>query len=99
MSSPVLFVSAAVDIPLVVTALDRTKVTPGLLGFLVVAALAVATWLLVRSMRRHLGRIDFEEGGDFEEAGDFEEPEPTRTRKDGRVPDEPGDQRSGGTGA
>lgn len=37
------------------------KVTPGVLGFLVFAALAVATWLLLRSLGHHLRRIDFAE--------------------------------------
>ena len=45
----------------VMLAVDAAKVTPGLLGFLVVASLGVATWLLLRSMTRHLGRIDFED--------------------------------------
>lgn len=42
-------------------AVEDSKVTPGLLGFLVVAALAAATWLLVRSMSRHLKKINFAE--------------------------------------
>jgi hypothetical protein len=37
------------------------KVTPGVLGFLVVAGLGVATWLLVRSMGRQMRKIDFTE--------------------------------------
>lgn len=37
---------------------DESKVTPGLLGFLVVAALGAATYLLIRSMNRQLRRID-----------------------------------------
>ncbi len=41
---------------------DNT-VSPGVLGFLVVALLGVATWLLVRSMRRQLKKIDIPEGG------------------------------------
>jgi hypothetical protein len=45
-----------------VVALDESKVTPGLTGFLVVAALGVALWLLLRSFLRQLRRIDFEEG-------------------------------------
>ena len=32
-----------------------------MLGFLVVAALGVATWLLIRSMNRQLHKIDFSE--------------------------------------
>jgi hypothetical protein len=43
-------------------------VNPGALGFLVVALLGVATWLLIRSMQKQLGRIDFEERVDGAEA-------------------------------
>ena len=46
----------------VVFAYDKTKVNPGLLGFVVVALLGVATWLLIRSMQRHLRKVDFDEG-------------------------------------
>lgn len=42
-------------------ALDEDKVSPGLLGFTVVAVLAVATWILLRSMTKQLKRVDFEE--------------------------------------
>ncbi len=42
-------------------AVDPDKVTPGVLGFLVVFGLAVATWLLLRSMTRQLKRIDIPE--------------------------------------
>ncbi|MER5886873.1 hypothetical protein ABT160_23880 [Streptomyces sp. NPDC001941] len=41
--------------------LDKNKVTPGVLGFVVFAVLAVAVWLLMKSMNRHMGRVDFEE--------------------------------------
>jgi hypothetical protein len=40
---------------------DDNKVTPGVLGFLVFAALAVAVWLLMKSMNRHMGKVDFDE--------------------------------------
>ncbi|MFE2374978.1 hypothetical protein [Streptomyces sp. NPDC059398] len=40
---------------------DDNKVTPGLLGFLVFAALAVGVWLLMKSMSRHMGRVSFKE--------------------------------------
>ncbi|MET7366667.1 hypothetical protein ABZS61_12690 [Streptomyces sp. NPDC005566] len=43
---------------------DDNKVTPGVLGFLVFAALAVGVWLLMKSMNRHMGKIDFEEAPD-----------------------------------
>jgi len=42
-------------------ALDETKVTPGLLGFIVFAALGVATWFLVKSMNKQFKRVDFVE--------------------------------------
>ncbi|KWW99219.1 hypothetical protein C3Y87_09160 [Carbonactinospora thermoautotrophica] len=37
------------------------KVSPGLLGFLIVAVLGVVTWLLIKSMNKQIRRIDFEE--------------------------------------
>jgi hypothetical protein len=47
----------------VLLAIDDSDVSPGILGFVVVAALGVATWLLLRSMRRQMKKIDFDEGG------------------------------------
>ncbi|WP_406297036.1 hypothetical protein OG948_15280 [Embleya sp. NBC_00888] len=44
-------------------AVEESKVTPGLLGFVVVAAIAVATWLLLKSMNKQLKRVDFDEDG------------------------------------
>jgi len=44
-----------------VGAVDESKVNPGVLGFVVVALLGVATWLLIRSMHRQLRKVDFEE--------------------------------------
>ncbi|MCP9944803.1 hypothetical protein LUX12_08460 [Streptomyces somaliensis] len=41
--------------------LDKNKVTPGVLGFVVFAAMAVAVWALMKSMNRHMNRVDFEE--------------------------------------
>ncbi|MEW2632295.1 hypothetical protein AB0903_11685 [Streptomyces sp. NPDC048389] len=41
--------------------LDENKVTPGVLGFLVFAALAVGVWALMKSMNRHMGRVNFQE--------------------------------------
>jgi len=48
----------------VVLAYDKDKVNPGLLGFVVVALLGLATWLLIRSMQRHLRKVDFDERAD-----------------------------------
>jgi hypothetical protein len=45
----------------VVRAIQDNKVSPGVLGFLIVAALGVATWFLIRSMNRQLHKIDFAE--------------------------------------
>jgi hypothetical protein len=44
-----------------VLAIDEDKVSPGLLGFIVVALLAFATWFLLRSMNKQLRKVDFEE--------------------------------------
>lgn len=38
-------------------AVDEETVTPGPLGFAVVLFLAIATWLLVRSMNHHLRKV------------------------------------------
>ena len=51
-------------------AVDPDRVTPGLLGFLVVLGLALATWVLLRSMSRQLGRVDFEETPENDRAGE-----------------------------
>jgi len=42
-------------------AVDESDVTPGLLGFVVVALLGLATYLLIRSMNRQIRRIDLPE--------------------------------------
>ncbi|GGU36576.1 hypothetical protein GCM10010274_24980 [Streptomyces lavendofoliae] len=48
-------------VPLAAKELDENKVTPGVLGFLVFAVMAVGVWLLMKSMNRHMGKVDFEE--------------------------------------
>ncbi|MGR8008609.1 hypothetical protein [Streptomyces hypolithicus] len=48
-------------VPLAADQFDKNKVTPGVLGFLVFAALAVGVWMLMKSMNRHMGRVNFEE--------------------------------------
>ncbi|MEU6416195.1 hypothetical protein ACWDSD_00315 [Streptomyces spiralis] len=40
---------------------DKDKVTPGVLGFIVFAVMAVAVWGLMKSMNRHMGKVDFKE--------------------------------------
>ncbi len=69
-------------------AVDESKVNPGVLGFLVVALLGVATWLLIRSMHKQLGKVDFEErdvdgGPDADERADTEERGPDRSGRQG----------------
>ncbi|MEV7026243.1 hypothetical protein [Kitasatospora sp. NPDC093558] len=56
MSAPVNLVHFAADL-----AVDDAKVTPGLLGFVVFAALGVATWFLAKSMNRQFKKVNFAE--------------------------------------
>uniref|UniRef100_UPI003518D21A hypothetical protein n=1 Tax=Streptomyces calvus TaxID=67282 RepID=UPI003518D21A len=44
--------------------LDEDKVTPGVLGFIVFAVMALAVWALMKSMNRHMGRVNFTEAGE-----------------------------------
>ncbi|MBD0421166.1 hypothetical protein AB0L35_05365 [Streptomyces sp. NPDC052309] len=46
--------------------LDEDKVTPGVLGFIVFAVMALAVWGLMKSMNRHMGKVDFTEAPDPE---------------------------------
>ncbi|MFI0737183.1 hypothetical protein ACH4PU_03575 [Streptomyces sp. NPDC021100] len=41
--------------------LDKSKVTPGVLGFIVFAVIGAAVWLLMKSMTKHMKRVSFEE--------------------------------------
>ncbi|MEU0106557.1 hypothetical protein ABZ322_21015 [Streptomyces sp. NPDC006129] len=45
---------------------DEDKVTPGVLGFIVFAAMALAVWALMKSMSRHMSRVDFTQPEDPE---------------------------------
>ncbi|MFF5371381.1 hypothetical protein [Streptomyces sp. NPDC013187] len=58
---------------------DEDKVTPGVLGFIVFAAMALAVWALMKSMSRHMNRVDFPQDPD-PEAEQPEQPaaEPSR---------------------
>jgi hypothetical protein len=40
---------------------DENKVTPGVLGFIVFAAMALAVWGLMKSMNRHMSKVEFRE--------------------------------------
>jgi hypothetical protein len=61
-------------------AVDESKVTPGLLGFVVVALLGVATYLLIRSMNRRIRNIDLPDEPGDEQKSRHDEPE---TQEDG----------------
>ncbi|MFD7690382.1 hypothetical protein [Streptomyces sp. NPDC059781] len=59
--------------------LDEDKVTPGVLGFIVFAVMALAVWALMKSMNRHMGRVDFVES----ETSGTEKAEATAAEKRG----------------
>lgn len=42
---------------------DQNKVTPGVLGFIVFAVMALAVWGLMKSMSKHMQKVDFKESG------------------------------------
>ncbi|MEU9032273.1 hypothetical protein AB0D46_33190 [Streptomyces sp. NPDC048383] len=56
-------------LPLAGDTFDKNKVTPGILGFIVFAALALGVWFLMKSMTRHMGRVDFQEAPEPAAAG------------------------------
>ncbi|MGW4158739.1 hypothetical protein [Streptomyces sp. NPDC004788] len=56
-------------VPFAAKELDENKVTPGVLGFVVFAVLALAVWGLMKSMNRHMHKIDFTEAPDPAPAG------------------------------
>ncbi|GAA1905460.1 hypothetical protein GCM10009716_14200 [Streptomyces sodiiphilus] len=41
--------------------LDEFTVTPGVLGFVVFAVMGVAVWILLKSMSKHMNRVNFTE--------------------------------------
>jgi len=56
-----------------VRAVEESNVNPGLLGFVVVALLGVATWLLIRSMNRQIKKIDLPDDAPDEPSRDSSE--------------------------
>jgi hypothetical protein len=54
-------VSVAVTHLVPLAEVDQNKVTPGVLGFIVFAVMALAVWGLMKSMNRRLGKVDFKE--------------------------------------
>ena len=59
---------------------DEDKVTPGVLGFIVFAAMALAVWALMRSMSRHMNKVDFKESSDVK-AQSEDTPAPPRAKQ------------------
>ncbi|MFH8785964.1 hypothetical protein [Streptomyces roseoverticillatus] len=57
--------------------LDKNKVTPGVLGFIVFAVIGVAVWFLMKSMNRHMKRVDFVEEPDASGAVPGDKASPT----------------------
>jgi len=45
-------------------AVSEQQVSPGVLGFVVVALLGLALFLLIRSMNKQMRKIDFDDGSD-----------------------------------
>lgn len=64
------------------TSTEDSSIGPGLLGFLVVVGLAAAVFVLYRSLRRQLKRIDFDPEGrtDAERMGDRPDPDDNGAR-------------------
>ncbi|MEU3756052.1 hypothetical protein AB0H17_25355 [Streptomyces olivoreticuli] len=48
-------------VPLAADDLDKNKVTPGVLGFIVFALLGAAVWVLMKSMNKHMKKVAFDE--------------------------------------
>ncbi|MER5793772.1 hypothetical protein [Streptomyces sp. NPDC001980] len=48
---------------------DENKVTPGVLGFIVFAVMALAVWGLMKSMNKHMQKVDFKESAQTAQAG------------------------------
>ncbi|MGW5475963.1 hypothetical protein [Streptomyces sp. NPDC004008] len=57
-------VSLAVTHLVPLAEVDQNKVTPGVLGFIVFAVMALAVWGLMKSMSKHMGKVDFKEADD-----------------------------------
>jgi hypothetical protein len=70
-------------------AIQDSAVNPGLLGFVVVAALGVATWLLIRSMTRQMRKIDLPDDASTDDrAAPSDERTSGERPSDGRSPDQ-----------
>jgi hypothetical protein len=67
-------------VDLLAQSVEADKVAPGTVGFIIVALLGFATWMLMRSMNRQIKKIDFpsrDEELDAEPGQDEEPRSPT----------------------
>ncbi|GAA3723260.1 hypothetical protein HDA32_000719 [Spinactinospora alkalitolerans] len=55
-------------------------VTPGVLGFVVIAAIAAALYFLMKSMRKRMGNVNFDEGTGPASGGENAEQEPNGSK-------------------
>ncbi|MEV5984498.1 hypothetical protein AB0L85_05685 [Streptomyces sp. NPDC052051] len=53
-------VSLAVTHFITLAEFDENKVTPGVLGFIVFAVMGLAVWGLMKSMNKHMSKVDFQ---------------------------------------
>lgn len=75
---------------------DEDKVTPGVLGFIVFAAMALAVWALMKSMNRHMNRVDFTQVPDPEAEQPEQSPaEPSQTESAQAEPSGQGGKKQG----
>ncbi|MFI1801781.1 hypothetical protein ACH427_31180 [Streptomyces sp. NPDC020379] len=61
MMSATVSLAATHLVPFAAEDLDKNKVTPGVLGFIVFALLGAAVWMLMKSMNKHMKKVAFEE--------------------------------------
>ncbi len=75
---------------MVILAVNEDQVTPGVVAFFIVAALGVTLWLLIRSMNKHISRIEAPSEDDLRQA------EWERRRQEAKAKAAPGDRADGG---
>ncbi|MEU9332318.1 hypothetical protein AB0D49_04015 [Streptomyces sp. NPDC048290] len=71
--------------------LDEDKVTPGVLGFIVFAVMALAVWGLMKSMNRHMGKVDFKEDPEGQPSGGDGDGSVGKEPSSAGAPQRPGD--------
>ena len=78
--------SAAAGGSVLAATLDPNKVSPGLLGFIIVVIIGIAVWFLARSMAKQLRKLDADRVDESEQGGanggDVEDAAPGTAPKD-----------------